>query len=385
MAAIVDTLPFVLMRGGTSKGVFLRADYVPVERDRLTRLLLDIMGSPDRRQIDGLGGADKLTSKAAIIGKPLRSDTDVTFLFGQVGVWAAEVDYGMNCGNLTSAVGVYAIEEGFVEAIDPITPVRVHNLNTDKVITVEVPIHNGVPLTKGDFEIAGVPGKGARIALDFAAAAGSKTGKLLPLGTPISVLRVPELGQVEVSVVDMANLVTYVAADCLGMQGTEGPDQIDGNPELLSKINGIRREVAYAVGLKEYWDKSEVKSVPTLVVVQRPQSYENYGTGERIDAANMHLLARLYGSGSAHRAFAGGSTACAGVACRIEGSVPRRFLSSAASSSAQILIGHPTGIIPVEASVIHKNGAYEVEAAKIFRTARRLAEGCLYLKNPVWR
>jgi len=383
MSKVIESLPFVFMRGGTSKGIFLSAASVPGDRERLTPMLLDIMGSPDRRQIDGLGGSDKLTSKAAIIGRPVRQGSDVTFLFGQVGVWAAEVDYGLNCGNLTSAVGMYAIQEGLVKPVEGNTLVRVHNLNTDKIIRVEVPVKDGVPLVKGDFEIAGVPGTGAAISIDFSAAAGAKTGSLLPLGEPTSRLKVPELGAVEISLVDMANLVVFVAAASLGMEGTEGPDEIDGDRELLSRMNAIRREVAYAVGLKDYWDRSEVKSVPTLVVVQHPSSYKHYGTGDIIKAEDMHVLARLYGSGSTSRAFAGGSTACTGVACRIAGSIPNRFLSPQGASARQIRIGHPTGVIVSEAMVSMNNGAYEVRTAKIFRTARRLAEGRLYLKNGV--
>lgn len=162
-----DDLPFVLMRGGTSKGIFLRAEDVPTDRARLTAVLLDLFGSPDRRQIDGLGGADKLTSKAAIIGPPVREGTDVTYLFGQVGTVRAEVDYNLNCGNLTAAVGVYAIEEGLVAPVEGTTVVRVHNVNTDKVIGVEVPVQGGKPVWRGDLAIGGVPGTGAPISLDF--------------------------------------------------------------------------------------------------------------------------------------------------------------------------------------------------------------------------
>jgi len=381
MSRYIDSLPFVLMRGGTSKGVFLREGTVPSDRNALSPVLLDIMGSPDRRQIDGMGGSDKLTSKAGIIGKPTRAGTDVTFLFGQVGVWANEVDYALNCGNLTSAVGVYAIEEGFVTPREGMTSVRVHNINTDKVIAVDVPVHDGAPVTKGDFAIAGVPGTGAPIGLDFGGAAGARTGKLLPLGAPTVTINVKELGPVAVSVVDMANLVIFVRAESLGMVGTEGPDEIDQDADLLLRINAVRREVAYAVGMRDYWDRSEVKGSPTLVVVREPKSYKHFGTGEEIAASTMHMVGRLYGSGSTSRAYAGGSTACTGVACRIPGTIPNQIVRDTARISEPIQIGHPTGTIPVDAFVESVGGDLAIRYAKIFRTARRLAEGKLLLKN----
>jgi len=375
------SIGFTMMRGGTSRGVFFRAQDVPADRERLGALLLDVMGSPDRRQIDGLGGADKLTSKACVIGPPVRPGTDVTYLFGQVGIATPDVDYGLVCGNLTAAVGVYAIEEGFVQPHEGITRVRIHSVNNDKVLIADVPVRNGEPVIEGDFEIAGVPGTGAPIALDFARAAGAKTGRLLPFGNPTTMLPVKGLGTVEVSVVDLANLLVFVAAETLGMTGIEGPDEIDGDPALLAKIQAIRGEVAHRTGLGDAWERSHVKSVPTLIALQSPREYKSYTTGKPLRAAEMDIVGRLYGSGSAHRAYAGGSTACTGVACRIPGTLPHRFLTGPARDGGRIRIGHPSGTIPVEAEVVETAGGYEVRAARIFRTARRVAEGRVYLKH----
>ena len=376
------SIDFVMMRGGTSRGVFFRAQDVPADRERLSALLLDVLGSPDRRQIDGLGGADKLTSKACVIGPAVRAGTDVTYLFGQVGIATPDVDYGLVCGNLTAAVGVYAIEEGFVAPREGITRVRIHSLNNDKVLIADVPVRNGEPVIDGDFAIAGVPGTGAPIAIDFAATAGGKTGRLLPFGAPATMLPVPGLGTIEVSVVDLANLLVFVAAETLGMSGIEGPDEIDGNPALLAKIQAIRGEVARRTGLGDAWERSHVKSVPTLIALQTARDYRSYATGEPIPAAGMDIVGRLYGSGSAHRAYAGGSTACTGVACRIPGSLPYRFLAERARAGGRIHIGHPSGIIPVEAEVAATAEGHDVRAARIFRTARRVAEGRVYLKRP---
>ncbi|KAB7604225.1 3-methylitaconate isomerase [Verminephrobacter sp. Larva24] len=300
-----DELPFVLMRGGTSKGVFLRADDVPGDRDRLTRVLLDLFGSPDRRQIDGLGGADKLTSKAAIIGRPARADTDIGYLFGQVGTVRAEVDYQLNCGNLIAAVGLYAIEEGLIAAHEGSTLVRVHNVNTDRVVHVQVPVQGGKPLWRGDLAIAGVPGTGAPISLDFSRALGAITGRLLPTGNAMDVIDVEGLGPVELSVVDGANLAIYVQPGVLRMTGLETPDEIDADAGLRSRIDAIRKAVAYRCGLRGYWDARQAPSTPMLLVVGAPADYRSCTQGDPVAAADLDLVLRQYASGSASKALAG--------------------------------------------------------------------------------
>ncbi|MFT4509278.1 2-methylaconitate cis-trans isomerase PrpF family protein [Caballeronia sp. 15711] len=375
------SLPFTLMRGGTSKGVFLREGDVPADRARLVPLILDLFGSPDRRQIDGMGGADKLTSKVAIIGKPIRSETDLTYLFGQVGVSAAEVDFKPNCGNLTSAVAMYAIQEGLVAPEEGVTTVRIHNINTDKVIHAEVQVRGGIPLIEGQLSIGGVPGSGAPIALDFSRAAGATTGKLLPLGDPAVNLPVPGYGSIEVTVVDCANLVVFVSADSLGMVGTETPAQIDGDIALVARINAIRKAVAHEVGLGEYWDSRVSPAIPLLIAVQKPTPYKKFTDGTEVHAESIDLVCRSYATGSAAQALATTGTACTGAACRIEGSIPSRYLAKRALSRELIEIGHPSGVIGVEARVDESSAGRTVHSAKILRTARRLADGTVYLKQ----
>ncbi|PLC49404.1 3-methylitaconate isomerase [Pollutimonas subterranea] len=375
-------LDFVLMRGGTSKGVFLRADEVPQDRQQLTNCLLDIFGSPDARQIDGLGGAEKLTSKAAIIGRPILPDTDVTYLFAQVGIQAAEVDFNLNCGNLTAAVGMYAIQQGYVHARDGVTRVRIHNLNTDKILFADVPVRDGEPLVEGNLAIGGVPGTGAPIALDFSRAAGAITGQLLPLGSPTVLLNVPGYGQIEVSVVDCANLVVFVSADTLDMEGIETPAQIDGNAALVAKVDAIRRTVAHSVGLGDYWNSRRVPSTPMCVIVQRPLTYQSYTTGEVIKDVSVDLLCRQYSTGATSKAMAATVTSCTGVACRIPGTVAARYLAATVAADMPIRIGHPSGIIHVESAVgANASAAYSVTTATIWRTARRIAEGRVFMKK----
>lgn len=180
-----------ILRGGTSKGIFLHENDLPRDRVLRDRMILAIFGSPDVRQIDGLGGADPLTSKLAIIGPSSRPDADVDYTFGQVSIKEPLIDYSGNCGNISAAVGPFAIDEGLVRAQEPVTYVRIHNTNTGKIIVAEVPVQNGKAKVTGDYQIDGVPGTGAKIMLDFAGTAGAATGRLLPTGRPIDVLDVP--------------------------------------------------------------------------------------------------------------------------------------------------------------------------------------------------
>jgi 2-methylaconitate cis-trans-isomerase PrpF len=377
----LESIPFTLMRGGTSKGVFLREEDVPRDRDELTTMILDLMGSPDKRQIDGLGGSDKLTSKVAIIGKPVRADSDLTYLFGQVGVTAAEVDYRPNCGNLSSAVAMYAIQERLVDAVEGNTRVRIHNLNTDKMIFADVRVKDGVPLVKGDLAIGGVPGTGSPIGLDFSRSAGATTGKLLPFGEPLSMLDVPGHGSFEVSVIDCANLVIFVAASSLGMQGTEAPLDIDGNEQLVARINAIRQAVAYRLGLREYWDSRKAPATPFLVVVRESTSYPTFTTGSVVEANSIDLVCRSFATGTTHQAMPVTVTSCTGAACRVADSIPNRLLSARARERDLIEIGHPSGVIGVEARVEESASGPNVTLARIFRTARRMAEGRAFLKG----
>jgi 2-methylaconitate cis-trans-isomerase PrpF len=377
-----DSLPFVMMRGGTSKGIFLRDSDVPADRESLTALLLDIFGSPDRRQIDGLGGADKLTSKAAIMGPPRREDSDVSYLFGQVGILAAEVDYNLNCGNLTAAAGVYAIESGLVAPRDGHTLVRVHNLNTDRIVHVSVPTTSTRVIMEGDLQIGGVPGRGAPIALDFSRAVGAITGRLLPFGEAQTEITVPGRESVTVSVVDGANLVIYARAESFGLSGIEDPQTIDSDPALRAHMDALRREVAIRLGLSEYWHQRSAPSTPMLVMLQKPRDYHTCTTGELISADHLDLVCRQYASGSASKTLAGTVTVTTGMACGIAGSLPAQLCGE--PGPRRYTFGHPSGVIHVDASVARRGNDWHVEQAAIQRTARRIAEGRVFLRgNPL--
>lgn len=362
----------VLMRGGSSKAVFLNENHVPADTGTRTRFLLALFGSPDKRQIDGLGGSDYLTSKCAIIGPPSRPDADVDYTFVQVSVDNPVVSYDIACGNITSAAGLYAVEEGYVRIKSPATVVRVHNTNTGKVLKVTVPVHNGMPRVEGDFAIDGVPGTGAKIDLDFSGTVGAVTGKMLPTGNVRDRIESKVLARsLDVTIVDVANPCVFIAADSLGLRGGEQPGQIPDR--ILDALEEIRAESARLAGIKSYL-------LPFQVIVGPAQEYPNYLTGEPVAARTMDLTARLFVERVMHKAYAGTGATCLGVAARIQGSVVHAQCPQV-DPQAPLRIGHPSGMLPIVADVTVGNGQWTVNEVLFSRTARRIMEGWAYVRK----
>jgi 2-methylaconitate cis-trans-isomerase PrpF len=359
----------VIMRGGTSKGVFFDEGSLPKNAKQRERLILSLMGSPDPRQVDGLGGADPLTSKICVIGPGAEHDADVDYTFGQVGIEEPFVSLSTNCGNLSAAVGVYAIEEGYVAAREPLTTVRIYNTNTRQILLAHVPVRAGQPAVGGDYAIPGVPGTGAEIRLDFSQTTGSTTGKLLPTGHRRDLLFVPLLGQsVEVSIVDVAKPTLFFRAEAVGITGTEGPDQF--TQEILDRFWAIREVAAEAIGL------GKTARVPTPVAVAPPASYINYMTRDEIPAETMSFVARrvLGPPPRLHKAFAATGAVCTAVAAQLRGTVLNDVYVD--RDDGIVRIGHPTGVFPVYAKLGPDDSVQEVSYS---RTARRLMEGQAYV------
>lgn len=364
----------VVHRGGTSKGIFVKANELPVQPEKRDAVIRAIFGSPDVRQIDGLGGADVLTSKLAIIGPPTRPDADVDYTFAQVSFETDKVDFKGNCGNISAAVGPYAIDEGMIEIREPVTTVRIHQTNTKSIIIAEVPVVGGKAAVEGDCHIDGVPGTGARIMLDFSDSAGGITGKLLPTDNTKDVLNVAGYGQFEVSIVDAANPLVFIRAESLGMVGTEAPGEIEANKDLMAKIEAIRGTAAARIGMVDWPEEAKVKSpyIPFFAIVSRPADYKS---------SNVDLVSRLLFMLRAHKTYPGTGTVCTGAAARIPGTIVYELLSENAKQRTVLKIGHPAGIIDVDAEVQEAAEGYKLVRAAFSRTARRIMEGYVFVRN----
>src|SRR6202521_2148612 len=244
MSAVKESsVPCTIMRGGTSKALFFMDSDLPADAQQRTDFLLRAFGSPDIRQVDGMGGADPLTSKTAVIRASNMPGVDVEYAFGQVSITEPFVDMAGNCGNISSAVGPFAIDKGLVTAVDPVTTVRIFNTNTNKMIVAEVPVHEGHVVTQGTYKINGVPGTGAEIKMHFADPGGAITGKLLPTGNVVDKIEMESGQTVDVSIVDAGNLAGFVQADQIGLRGDELPAEIESREDVLVTLEEIRAKI----------------------------------------------------------------------------------------------------------------------------------------------
>ncbi len=373
----------VIHRGGTSKGIFIKKNELPTDPAERDRVIRAIFGSPDLRQIDGLGGADVLTSKLAIIGPSTRPDADVDYTFAQVSYDTDFVDFGGNCGNISAAVGPYAIDEGMVKLSEPVTRVRIHQTNTKSIIVADVPVVGGKAAVEGDCRIDGVPGTGASIMLDFSDSAGGITGKLLPTGNVKDELDVPGYGHFTVSIVDAGNPLVFIEAKSLGLRGTEAPNEIEENWELMRKIEAIRGTATVKIGLAKTPKDATVRSPynPFFAIISRPASYRSYLTGETVEAGEMDIVSRLLFMLHLHKTYPGTGTVCTGAAARIPGTLVYEMLSDEARRQPILRIGHPVGVIEVEAKAKVTPSGVKLERVAYERTARRIMEGYVFVRG----
>ena len=361
-------VPCSLYRGGTSKAVFLDESVVPARPDERARFLLALMGSPDPRQIDGLGGADLLTSKVAIIGPPSVPGADLDYTFAQVSVRDARVDYDINCGNVSAAVGVYAVERGLVAGDGERASVRINNVNTGRVFYADVPVAAGHARVEGACRVDGVPGSGAEILLDLRDTVGTATGSLLPTGSPVDLLDVPGVGSIEVSVVDIAYLCVAVRAVDLGVPADALP--LTPSEGLLDAVDRLQRAAARRLGLPEG------TLVPVPILVSEPHGYRSL-QGEDVAASDLDIVAEVIGGQplAMHKAFPGGAGVTLAVTARIAGSV-----AAVPERAGPVRIGHPSGRTLVDVGLGRDaTGAPRVERAVYSRTARRLLDGTAYV------
>ena len=370
------------MRGGTSNAIVFHQEDLPADRKQWDEIFLAAIGSPDPygRQLDGMGGGISSLSKVCVVGPSSRPDADIDYTFAQVQVKEAKVDYSGNCGNMSSAMGPFAVDEGIFEPSSKEALVRIHNTNTKKVIWARFSLDDGLSAVDGELSIPGVAGTGSPVRLEFRDPGGATTGKLLPTGNVVDSLEVPGYGKIRASLVDAANATCFLNAADLGIRGTEMPEELDRNAELLKRLAAIRIAASVAMGIARTPEEAaEKRTVPFVGFVSGPQDAVTLA-GEKIEAGQVDLTARMISNGQPHRALPLTVTLCTAVAARIEGSLVNQATREASDPDAEIRIAMPSGILTVAARVYRKDGSWHAEQGAFYRTQRRLFEGYVYVR-----
>ncbi|WP_394999399.1 2-methylaconitate cis-trans isomerase PrpF, partial [Acinetobacter sp.] len=378
-------IPATYMRGGTSKGVFFKLDDLPEAAQQAGRvrdqLLLRVIGSPDpyAKQIDGMGGATSSTSKTVILAKSQQPEHDVDYLFGQVSIDQPFVDWSGNCGNLTAAVGSFAISNGLVDAAripeNGICTVRIWQVNIQKTIIAHVPITQGQVQETGDFELDGVTFPAAEVQIEFLDPAddGEDGGAMFPTGNLVDTLEVPEIGRFQATFINAGIPTIFLNAEDIGYTGSELQDAINGDAKALARFETIRAYGAKQMGLIQ--DISEAASrqhTPKIAFVSKPKQYVS-SSGKTITEQDTDLLVRALSMGKLHHAMMGTAAVAIGTAAAIPGTLVN--LAAGGGAREAVRFGHPSGTLRVGAQAIQEKGQWVVKKAVMSRSARVLMEG----------
>jgi probable AcnD-accessory protein PrpF len=384
--ALQIKIPATYMRGGTSKGVFFRLQDLPARAQvpgaARDALLLRVIGSPDPygKQIDGMGGATSSTSKAVILSPSGRPEHDVDYLFGQVAIDKAFVDWSGNCGNLSAAVGPFAIANGIVDAgrvpKDGIAVIRIWQANIGKTIIAHVPIENGAVLETGDFELDGVTFPAAEVQLEFmdpAAEEEGAGGSMFPTGHVVDDLVVPGVGTLKATMINAGIPTIFVNAEAIGYTGTELQDALNGDTKALAMFETIRAQGALRMGLIRQLDEAAKRQhTPKVAFVARPADYVA-SSGRRVAAGDVDLLVRALSMGKLHHAMMGTAAVAIGTAAAIPGTLVN--LAAGGGTRSAVRFGHPSGTLRVGAEARLSGGDWTVTKAIMSRSARVLMEG----------
>jgi len=370
----------VFMRGGTSKGcMFLESD-LPA-REEWDDIFVQVMGSPDPKQIDGMGGCVSSNNKIVVVRKSTLPGVDVDYLVGQSIVGKAQIDYKSNCGNMTAAAAPYAVEMGLVENLtEPVTTVHMFNLNTNKYIDVTVPVKNGQFDNEGDCAIAGVDGTAGELKVNFLDPAGAKTGKLFPTGKAKELLTLPD-GEIEATILDVSNPIVLVRAEDLGLTGTELPAQVDAERAVSARLEAIRGAACVKMGFaRNLADATENSpAVPKVGFVSASQDYTDI-SGKQVSGENMDICARVISVFKCHKACPLTAASAISVAAAVPGTIVHELARQ--TEPGRVRIGHPSGVMTMFPYL--DNGAkpldeIRVSGVAVQRTARRIMDGIVYI------
>ena len=378
-------IPAVFMRGGTANAIVFHQKDLPADRKSWDDIFLAATGSPDPygRQLDGMGGGYTAVSKVCVIGPPTRDDADIDYTFAQIPIKEQRVEYAANCGNMSSAMGPFAVDEGLVPMPDANGEalVRIHNTNTKKIIHARFPLINGCAAVDGELEIPGIAGRGAPVRLDFIAPGGAATGKLLPTGHVRDTLDVPGVGRIEVSMIDEANPCVFVRASDVGLKGCEPPAEVEANSEVMRKFAAIRCTASVAMGItRDVAEAATRLSNPAIGYVGPPQDYTQ-SSGGQLKAIDIDITGRMIARGQAHRDMPLTRTLCMAVASRITGSIVHEATRATNNPDAELRIGMPAGVITAAAEVRLVEGQWVANRGSFLRTQRRLFEGSVLVRG----
>jgi 2-methylaconitate cis-trans-isomerase PrpF len=375
-------IPAVFMRGGTSKGVFFHERDLPKNTELRDEIFLSVLGSPDPygRQLNGLGGGISSLSKVVVVSPSTRSEVDVDYKFGQVSVGQPLVERHTTCGNLASAVGPFAVDEGLVAEIRPQMTVRIWDSNTGRMIISRFQTDRGLAAVDGALVVPGVAGTGAPIELDFLDPGGAVTGKLLPTGNASDFLEVEGVGRIRVSMIDATDACVFVRARDVGLTATELPARLESDASALARLENIRAAAGIAMGLESVTRNGarQRRSSPKIGIVEEPRSMQIL-SGQTLPANAMDLSVRMLSMGNPHRAIPLTGGMCLSVAAKIEGSIVEELISKEEFlSRSELRLGSPSGVVPFRAQV-RCEGKWIADKVTAYRTARRLMEGSVFV------
>lgn len=376
-------IPAVFMRGGTANAVVFHQKDLPADRRLWDDIFLAAIGSPDPygRQLDGMGGGFTAVSKVCVIGPPTRPNADIDYTFAQIPVKELRVEYAANCGNMSAAMGPFAVDEGLVAVSGDEALVRIHNTNTKKIIHARFPLVNGCAAVEGALEIPGIAGTGAPVRLDFVTPGGAATGKLLPTGNVRDTLDVPGVGKIEVSMIDAANPCVFVRARDVGLSGTEPPVEVEANAAVMQKFAAIRCAASVAMGItRDVHEAATRLTNPSIGYVSLPQDCA-LSSGVALRGEEIDVTGRMIARGQAHRDMPLTRALCMAVAARIVGTVVHEMTRATDNPDTELRIGMPAGVITAAAEVRLKDDAWVAERGSFMRTQRRLFEGSVLVRN----
>ena len=362
-------------RGGTSKGVFFQAKDLPTDnQEELSKIFLKVIGSPDPngRQLNGMGGGVSSVSKCVIISPSKREDADVDYNFIQLAVEEPVAEWNNNCGNLSGAVGPYAVNTRIVKAKEGENKVRIYQVNTDKIIHSTFEVKDGIAAVDGDYSIAGVAGTAAKVRLDYLAPGGSGTGKLLPTGNVVDEIDIEGHGKIKVSIVDAATPLVYILAEDLGLSCAESPDELDAKTKQMDIIQKVRRKCAFMIGLSKSENEAPMNT-PRIGIVSSPKDYKSLDKSQ-VTADSHDICTRMFSMGKTHKAIMGTACVNIGVAAAIEGTLPFQVKRKGANN-LELRVGNPSGIIVAGSVIEQKEGKAEAVSAVMYRTFRPLMIG----------